>query len=139
MNTLNSLFSQNPERTPRKESASPLCQICGKPIPVEIAETNGNGKATHDDCYLSKVRLVEGKADGDSSTRTDHPSVRQVRPWKVIAEEVCHEQDSAKLNKLVAELNQALDEQGIGKSARQVNRHGEVKADGNSSASSEKH
>jgi predicted secreted protein len=35
------------------------------------------------------------------------------RPWMEIAEEVSREQDFAKLSKLVRELNQALEEQGV--------------------------
>jgi hypothetical protein len=40
---------------------------------------------------------------------------RTSRPWKVVAQEVAHESDPAKLTELIAELIQALDEQGIGK------------------------
>ena len=36
------------------------------------------------------------------------------RPWRVIAVEVANEQDSAKLSKLVEELNRAMAEQGLG-------------------------
>jgi hypothetical protein len=35
------------------------------------------------------------------------------RSWKVVAEEVSREQDARKLTNLVAELNQALEEQGL--------------------------
>ena len=37
------------------------------------------------------------------------------RPWNVIAEEVCREQDPARVTKLLEELGQALEEQGIGR------------------------
>jgi hypothetical protein len=46
----------------------------------------------------------------------EHRSLGHARPWRVVAEEVSREQDPARLTKLVEELNQALDEQGIGKS-----------------------
>jgi hypothetical protein len=35
------------------------------------------------------------------------------RSWKIIAEEISCEKDPTKLSRLVAELNQALDEQGV--------------------------
>lgn len=50
-----------------------------------------------------------------STSNGDQPPASRTRPWNIVAEEVSHEQDPTKLTKLVAELNQALDEQGIGK------------------------
>jgi hypothetical protein len=38
------------------------------------------------------------------------------RPWQVIAEEASHEHDPVQLANLIAELNQALEEQGLSKS-----------------------
>lgn len=46
------------------------------------------------------------------------------RPWKVIAEEVSHEQNPVKLTKLLEELNRALDEQGIAKPVGKAQRDG---------------
>jgi hypothetical protein len=45
------------------------------------------------------------------------PPLKQSRPWRIIASEVAHEQDSVKLAGLVEELNRALAEQGIGTSS----------------------
>ena len=42
---------------------------------------------------------------------------KTTRPWRAIAEDVSHEQNSNKLSELLQELNRALDEQGIGKPA----------------------
>jgi hypothetical protein len=44
----------------------------------------------------------------------DQPYARRARPWKVVAQELSDERDPDKLTKLIAELNQALDEQEIG-------------------------
>ena len=77
-------------------------------------------------------------ANGSSSTGTPPPAGR-ARPWKVIAQEVSHEQDSAKLTKLVAELNRALDEQGIGMSPAMLNPDDQVNKKENGSGSLEKH
>ena len=38
---------------------------------------------------------------------------RPVRRWRVIAEEASREHDPARMIKLIQELNQALEEQGI--------------------------
>lgn len=46
----------------------------------------------------------------EHGSRDGHP---KSRPWRVVAAEVSSEQDPNKLTKLVGELNQALDEQGI--------------------------
>ena len=78
--------------------------------------------------------------DANICASTDgQPPAGRARPWKVIAQEVSHEEDCAKLTKLVAELNQALDEQGIGTSPAKMNTHDKAKEDGNGSASLEKH
>ena len=52
--------------------------------------------------------------ENSGGSKGEQPPARRVRPWKIVAEEASHEQDPAKLANLVAELNQALDEQGIG-------------------------
>jgi len=81
---------------------------------VESAKTDIDGKPVHEACYASKVksqnaaqRQHDGKAEGATSGTA-------IRPWKVVAEEVCREQDSRKFGSLISELNRALDEQGIG-------------------------
>jgi hypothetical protein len=32
------------------------CRICRKPVPVEIAKTDGEGQAIHEDCYILAMR-----------------------------------------------------------------------------------
>ena len=81
-----------------------MCQICGKPLPVETAKADADGKTIHEECYALKVELEDASQDG-------HANV--TRPWKVIAAEVSREQDPKKMTELVSELNQALDEQKI--------------------------
>ena len=87
---------------------------------------------------MSTVEPLLPDVNGGTSTAAQPPAGR-ARPWKVIAQEVSHEQDSAKLTKLVAELKQALDEQRIGTSLARMNSHEKAKEDGNGSASLEKH
>ena len=87
---------------------------------------------------MSAVEPFLPDANTGASTGAQPPAGR-ARPWKVIAQEVSHEEDCAKLTKLVAELNQALDEQGIRMSPARMNSHEKAKEDGNGSASLEKH
>jgi hypothetical protein len=87
---------------------------------------------------VSAVEPFLPDANTGSSTGTQPPAGR-ARPWKVIAQQVSHEQDSAKLTKLVAELNQALDEQGIGMSPAVLNPDDQVDEKENGSGSLEKH
>jgi hypothetical protein len=71
--------------TPRDASSSKipsptpalLCRICGKPVPVETAKGDGDGKAIHEECYLLKVKLEHASQDGHST-----------RPWKTVAAEL---------------------------------------------------
>jgi hypothetical protein len=37
---------------PRSQQSLLRCRICRKPVPVEIAKTDGEGQAIHEDCYL---------------------------------------------------------------------------------------
>jgi hypothetical protein len=76
-----------------------------------------------------KTHLVATKAD-------DHGSAQRIRPWKLVAEELTHEQDPNKLIALVSELNQALEGQGIGNSGIQRNQNRAGRDDGNNSGSS---
>ena len=73
-----------------------LCQICNKPVPIETARTNSDGKAVHSDCYLHEIH--------------DHDGHVKKRSWLAIAKELSEEQDSAKFGELAEELNKALDE-----------------------------
>jgi hypothetical protein len=69
---------------------------------------------------MSAVEPLLPDANTSASTGAQPPAGR-ARPWKVIAQEVSHEQDSARLTNLVAELNEALDEQGIRMSPAMLN------------------
>jgi hypothetical protein len=37
----------------------PKCSICNKPIELETAKTDENGKAVHEECYVRVMRLKE--------------------------------------------------------------------------------
>ena len=37
----------------------PRCAICNKPVELETAKTDENGKAVHGDCYAARLRLKE--------------------------------------------------------------------------------
>ena len=65
------------------------------------------------DHAMNTLKPFAPRANSGASAGAQPPAGR-ARPWKVIAQEVSGEQDRAKLTKLVAELNQALDEQGVG-------------------------
>jgi hypothetical protein len=64
---------------------------------------------------MNSLKLFPPDANSGANAGAQPPA-GPARPWKVIAQEVSGEQDPAKLTKLVAELNQALDEQAIGRS-----------------------
>jgi len=36
-------------------SSDPVCSICGKCVPLQTSKTDENGKAVHEECYVSKV------------------------------------------------------------------------------------
>lgn len=59
--------------------------------------------AIHEECYALKMKLENTTQGGPLKSR----------PWRVIATEAWGEQNPDKLAKLVAELNQALDEQNF--------------------------
>ena len=92
------------KRVPNTESPALRCRICDKPIAIETAKTDGAGQGVHEECYALKVKLEQASGDGHAQA---------TRPWKIIAEEVSREQDSKRMPELVAELNQALDEQNL--------------------------
>ena len=91
-------------KSSREASSSLVCRICGKPVPIETVKANGDGKAIHDECYAIKVKLEQASLEGHA---------HRTRSWKDVAAEVSCEQDSKKMTELVAELNQALDEQEL--------------------------
>jgi len=39
----------------------PLCGICNKPVDLEIAVTDQDGKPVHEECYVLKLRLKDAK------------------------------------------------------------------------------
>jgi hypothetical protein len=51
------------------------------------------------------------------------------RPWQVLADDVCREQDAVKLRRLIAELNEAMEEQGVGRAHGRSKTSGKVKPD----------
>ena len=61
-----------------------------------------------------------------AASRDGHP---KSRPWRVVAAEASGEQDPKKLDELVGELNQALDEQGIDGKPK-IKRDAKVRPDG---------
>ena len=77
-------------------------------------------------------------ANSGASAGAQAPAGR-ARPWKVIAQEVSGEEDPAKLTKLIAELNQALDEQRVGGSPATTNPLDQVNEKGNGSGSVEEY
>ncbi|HTS36974.1 MAG TPA: hypothetical protein VMH04_14975 [Candidatus Solibacter sp.] len=70
------------------------CRICGKPLAINAAKTDADGKAIHEDCYVLKVKLERASHDGDG-----HSSP----PWKAVAAELSTEQDPKKMTELVGE------------------------------------
>jgi hypothetical protein len=34
----------------------PLCSVCGKPVPLETAKTDDQGKLVHEECYFSNTQ-----------------------------------------------------------------------------------
>src|SRR5215469_509724 len=91
-------------RIPQKESPAIRCRICDKPVAIETAKSDCDGNAFHGECYALKIKL-EQASQGSHAPAT--------RPWKVVAAEVSREQDPNKMTELVAELNQALEEQDL--------------------------
>ena len=35
-----------------------VCQICKKPVVLELARINEHGKAVHEDCYLNSLKQI---------------------------------------------------------------------------------
>lgn len=55
------------EQSRRGLHSSLHCRICRKPVAVEIAKTDSNGQAVHEECYMLRVTAV-------SRTRRPQPS-----------------------------------------------------------------
>ena len=62
-----SLSPQNVSQNSKEKSSLLLCRICGKPVPVETANTDDVGNAIHEDCYVLKVKLEQASKDGHQS------------------------------------------------------------------------
>jgi hypothetical protein len=41
-------------------AAVPACAICGKPVSLESAKADENGKTVHEKCYVLKVKRRQG-------------------------------------------------------------------------------
>ena len=41
-----------------------VCSICEKPVALETAKTDGDGKAVHEHCYLLAINLKRATTDG---------------------------------------------------------------------------
>jgi len=39
----------------------PICSICNLPVPLNSAKTDEDGKAVHEDCYLTKLGIRVSK------------------------------------------------------------------------------
>ena len=37
----------------------PLCNICNKPLELDVAVTDRDGKAVHEECYVLRLRLQD--------------------------------------------------------------------------------
>ena len=35
----------------------PICALCGKPVPLEISNTDERGRAVHEECYARSLHL----------------------------------------------------------------------------------
>jgi hypothetical protein len=46
------------------------CAICHKPAPLETAKTDERGRIIHEECYLSKMRLVAASMNAKRSATT---------------------------------------------------------------------
>ena len=79
------------KKIPALRTPTLFCRICGKPVSVETAKTDGDGKAIHEECYVLKVKLENATDDAHDGKE----SATETRPWKVDAED------------------HALDEQGL--------------------------
>jgi hypothetical protein len=49
-----------------------ICSVCQKPIRLETAKSDENGKAVHEDCYLQ--RLMALLQSGGRSTPNNSPT-----------------------------------------------------------------
>ncbi len=52
------------KKTSQGESPLLLCRICDKPVSVETAICDADGRAIHDVCYALKIALEQASRDG---------------------------------------------------------------------------
>ena len=52
-----------------QESVLPLCPVCHAPVALEVAKTDENGRAIHEECYVldTLTRRVEAQQNRQSS------------------------------------------------------------------------
>lgn len=62
LETVRKVVEESPEKprivpySSRRPRYSVHCSVCGKPLAVETAKTDGNGQAVHEECYLASIR-----------------------------------------------------------------------------------
>lgn len=79
-----------------------LCRICHKPVAIDAAKTDSDGKAVHGECYVLEINH-ENSSDGLVK--------EQKRPSSIVAKELANEHDPAKIIDLAKELTKALDDE----------------------------
>lgn len=52
-----SSVSANGKHASGSTFTAPLCGVCGKPVQIESAKTDGIGRAIHEDCLVLKMKL----------------------------------------------------------------------------------
>src|SRR5215467_5723278 len=77
-----------------------FCRLCGKPVSIETAKTNGDGQAIHESCYQLKVQLEYASRDGHS--KLSEPVAKE--RWVELCELASKEQDPTTLLKLTDEI-----------------------------------
>jgi|HubBroStandDraft_6_1064221.scaffolds.fasta_scaffold785987_2 hypothetical protein len=62
----------------------PLCGICNKPVELDIAVTDQDGKPVHEECYVLKVRQEDAKKPPESRKTMGEDNVNPplwLLPW----------------------------------------------------------
>jgi hypothetical protein len=50
------------------------CVLCHKPVPIESAKTDANGKPVHSDCYAASLAQLRNDLEArPQQRRTDNP------------------------------------------------------------------
>ena len=58
---------------PASDPLTVVCSICDRPVRVEDAKTDENGKAIHEDCYARKTKLMRSKSKGGANAGSRDP------------------------------------------------------------------